>query len=302
MAQKLHIAVGLGEVLWDLLPAGKQLGGAPANFAYISNLVGETGIVASSVGADWRGDELRNRLAELKLDASYIQRDAIHPTGVVTVHLNQEGQPTYDIAENVAWDFLKWTPEWQRFAAQADVICFGSLAQRSAVSRATIRAFLAASRPDAIRIFDANLRQEFFSAEVLAESLHLANVAKINVEELPIIMHQLGLGQHNEEKASAERLRRVFGLRLVCVTRESKGSLLLRENEIDEHPGFAVHVVDSVGAGDAFTAALAHHLLRRSSLRVANEAANRMGAWVASQAGATPAPEPEVIRTVRGER
>jgi fructokinase len=302
MAQKLHIAVGLGEVLWDLLPAGKQLGGAPANFAYISNLVGETGIVASSVGADWRGEELRNRLAELKLDASYIQRDAIHPTGVVTVHLNQEGQPTYDIAENVAWDFLKWTPEWQRLAAQADVICFGSLAQRSAVSRATIRAFLAASRPDAIRIFDANLRQEFFSAEVLAESLHLANVAKINVEELPIIMHQLGLGQHNEEKASAERLRRVFGLRLVCVTRESKGSLLLRENEIDEHPGFAVHVVDSVGAGDAFTATLAHHLLRRSSLRVANEAANRMGAWVASQAGATPAPEPEVIRTVRGER
>ena len=302
MAQKLHIAVGLGEVLWDLLPAGKQLGGAPANFAYISNLVGETGIVASSVGADWRGEELRNRLAELKLDASYIQRDAIHPTGVVTVHLNQEGQPTYDIAENVAWDFLKWTPEWQRLAAQADVICFGSLAQRSAVSRATIRAFLAASRPDAIRIFDANLRQEFFSAEVLAESLHLANVAKINVEELPIIMHQLGLGQHNEEKASAERLRRVFGLRLVCVTRGSKGSLLLRENEIDEHPGFAVHVVDSVGAGDAFTAALAHHLLRRSSLRVANEAANRMGAWVASQAGATPAPEPEVIRTVRGER
>ena len=302
MAQKLHIAVGLGEVLWDLLPAGKQLGGAPANFAYISNLVGETGIVASSVGADWRGEELRNRLAELKLDASYIQRDAIHPTGVVTVHLNQEGQPTYDIAENVAWDFLKWTPEWQRLAAQADVICFGSLAQRSAVSHATIRAFLAASLPDAIRIFDANLRQEFFSAEVLAESLHLANVAKINVEELPIIMHQLGLGQHNEEKASAERLRRVFGLRLVCVTRGSKGSLLLRENEIDEHPGFAVHVVDSVGAGDAFTAALAHHLLRRSSLRVANEAANRMGAWVASQAGATPAPEPDVIRTVRGER
>ena len=302
MAQKLHIAVGLGEVLWDLLPAGKQLGGAPANFAYISNVVGETGIVASSVGADWRGEELRNRLAELKLDASYMQRDAIHPTGVVTVHLNQEGQPTYDIAENVAWDFLKWTPEWQRLAAQADVICFGSLAQRSAVSRTTIRAFLAASRPDAIRIFDANLRQEFFSAEVLAESVHLANVAKINVEELPIIMHQLGLGQHNEEKASAERLRRVFGLRLVCVTRGSKGSLLLRENEIDEHPGFAVHVVDSVGAGDAFTAALAHHLLRRSSLRVANEAANRMGAWVASQAGATPAPEPEVIRTVRGER
>ena len=301
MPEMEHIAVGLGEVLWDLLPAGKQLGGAPANFAYISNLLGETGIVASGVGADWRGDELRSRLTELRLDASYVQRDAIHATGVVDVNLNAEGQPTYEIAENVAWDFLKWTPEWQRLAAQADVICFGSLAQRSAVSRATIRAFLAASRPDAIRIFDVNLRQEFFSAEVLAESLRLANVAKLNADELPIVMYQVGLGQHDEEKASAERLRRAFGLKLVCVTRGSEGSLLLRENEIGEHPGFAVHVVDSVGAGDAFTAALAHHLLRGSSLRVANEAANRMGAWVASQAGATPEPDPKVIRAVRDE-
>jgi fructokinase len=297
---EMHITVGLGEVLWDLLPEGKQLGGAPANFAYISNLLGESGIVASGVGADARGDELRNTLAELKLDASYVQRDAIHPTGVVTVHLNPEGQPTYEIAENVAWDFLKWTHEWHRLAAQADLICFGSLAQRSAVSRATIRAFLAASRPDAIRILDVNLRQEFFSAEVLAESLRLANVAKLNVDELPIVIYQLGLGQHNE-KSSAGQLLRAFGLMLVCVTRGSKGSLLVRENEFDEHPGFAVRVVDSVGAGDAFTAALAHHLLRGSSLRVANEAANRMGAWVASKAGATPAPEPEVIRMVRGE-
>jgi fructokinase len=293
-----HIAVGLGEVLWDLLPEGKQLGGAPANFAYTSKLLGESGIVASAVGVDARGDELRNRLAELKLDAYHVQRDAIHPTGVVTVHLNPEGQPTYEIAENVAWDFLKWTQEWQRLAAEADVICFGSLAQRWEVSRATIRAFLAASRPDAVRIFDVNLRQEFFSAEVLAESLRLANVAKLNVDELPIVMYQLGLGQH-DEKSSAERVRRTFGLKLVCLTRGSKGSLLVRENAFDEHPGFAVRVVDLVGAGDAFTAALAHHLLGGSSLRVANEAANRMGAWVASQVGATPAPEPEVIRMVR---
>lgn len=300
MRDEAHVAVGLGEVLWDLLPAGKQLGGAPANFAYMSSLLGHRGIVASSVGADALGGELRRRLAELELDASSVQLDELHPTGTVAVHLDAHGQPTYEIAQNVAWDFLEWTPDWQRLAREADVICFGSLAQRSDTSRATIRAFLAASRADAIRIFDVNLRQDFFSRDALAESFRLTHVAKLNDLELPVVVRELGM-VYDEEKASAERLRRVFGLRLVCVTRGSKGSLLVGENQFDEHPGFAVRVADVVGAGDAFTAALAHHLLRGSPLRVADEAANRMGAWVASHAGATPPPEPDVIRMVRGE-
>jgi fructokinase len=300
MPQRAHLAVGLGEVLWDLLPQGKQLGGAPANFAYISSLLGHRGIVASAAGADALGNELRKGLAGLGLDASDLQRDEIHPTGTVQVRLDQRGQPTYEIAPNVAWDFLEWTPAWRRLAAQADVISFGSLAQRSAVSRDTIRAFLVASRSEAFRIFDVNLRQPFFSPEVLADSLRLANVAKLNDLELPVVMGQLGLADDNE-KSSAERLRSAFALRLVCLTRGSKGSLLLRENEIDEHPGFAARVVDLVGAGDAFTAALAHHLLLGSPLHVANEAANRMGAWVASQVGATPLPDPGLVRAVRNE-
>jgi fructokinase len=293
MASDGTTVVGLGEVLWDMLPAGKQLGGAPANFAYICSLLGHRAIVASAVGTDPLGKELRERLAQLALDAAFIQRDPCHPTGVVNVSLDQRGQPEYEIEQNVAWDFLSSTPEWQQLAAHADVICFGTLAQRSASSRATIQAFLRA-RPDAIRIFDVNLRQNFFSADVLTESLRLANVVKLNDAELPVVTRCLELSGA-DEKSRAENLRRAFGLNLVCVTRGSRGSLLVRESECDEHPGFSVQVQDLVGAGDAFTAALAHHLLRGSSLCVMNEAANRMGAWVASQAGATPRPHADVL-------
>lgn len=297
-----RLIVGLGEVLWDVLPDGKQLGGAPANFAYISSLLGHRGIVASRVGADAAGEELRARLNELRLDTSELQRDATHATGTVMVHVDAEGQPTYDITRDVGWDFLEWTPAWQRLASEADVICFGSLAQRTELSRATIREFLRASRAGAIRIFDVNLRQQFFSPEVLRDSLELANVAKLNDAELPMVMKQLEL-KYDDEMPAAEQLRRAFGLNLLCVTRGSKGSILLREGERDDHPGIAVRVMDSVGAGDAFAAALAHHLLRGSPLRVMNEAANRMGAWVATERGATPVADPELVRAVReGDR
>jgi fructokinase len=297
MASDGTTVVGLGEVLWDMLPAGKQLGGAPANFAYICSLLGHRAIVASATGADTLGEELRERLAQLGLDAPFIQLDAKHPTGAVNVFLDQHGQPEYEIKKNVAWDFLAVTPEWRQLAAHADVVCFGTLAQRSAASRATIQAFLRASRTDAVRIFDVNLRQSFFSADVLTESLRLAQVVKLNDSELPVVTRCLELSGAGE-KSRAENLRRAFGLDLVCVTRGSRGSLLVRESECDEHPGFSVRVQDLVGAGDAFTAALAHHLLRGSSLRVINEAANRMGAWVASQAGATPRPDANVLKGI----
>lgn len=282
-----RMIVGLGEVLWDLLPQGKQLGGAPANFAYISGVLGHRAIVASATGADALGRELRRQFEELKLDTSFLQNDPAHPTGTVKVSLDPRGQPEYEIEQDVAWDFLEWTPQWQQLASQAHAICFGSLAQRSAVSRATIRSFLSASRPEAIRIFDVNLRQNFYSAEVLRESFRLANMAKLNDSELPIVMRSLVLSGA-DERSAAESLRRTFGLKLLCVTRGERGSLLVREGDFDEHPGFSVRVHDLVGAGDAFTAALAHHVLRGSPLSVVNEAANRMGAWVASQTGGTP--------------
>ncbi|HTS12854.1 MAG TPA: carbohydrate kinase [Candidatus Limnocylindrales bacterium] len=291
--------VGLGEVLWDLLPQGKQLGGAPANFAYMASLLGHRGIAASRIGGDELGKELTQKLAGLGLEESFLQSDGAHATGTAAVHVDGQGQAAFEITKNVAWDFLEWTPAWERLAGEADAVCFGSLAQRSRQSRETIRKFLSASREGALRIFDVNLRQKFYSPEILSESLRLANVVKLNDAELPIVAEQLHL-EHDEERAAAESLRRAFRLRLVCVTRGNRGSLLVSESGSDEHAGFPVRVADSVGAGDAFTAALAHHLLKGSPLRVINDAANRLGAWVASHAGATPQADAALAEILAG--
>jgi fructokinase len=291
MLSKRYLVVGLGELLWDLLPAGKQLGGAPANFAYITSLLGDHGIPASRLGQDALGGAAERRLAELALPTEFIQKDADHPTGTVQVELDAAGQPRFEISASVAWDFLDWTPQWQTLAQEADALCFGSLAQRSDRSRATIGKFVLASRQrNAVRIFDVNLRQNFFSAQVLADSMRLATIVKLNHEELPRIMRLFELEHHREED-SARRLLSLHDLKLVCITRGNGGSLLISAGECSGHPGFRVKVADTVGAGDAFTAALVHGYLRGTSLAQINENANRVGAWVASQSGATPAPK-----------
>lgn len=293
MINGIRTIVGLGELLWDLLPSGKQLGGAPANFAYITNLLGDTGIPASSVGRDSLGDEALQRLAELGLNSHFVQRDSIHPTGTAKIEIDKGGQPRFEISEPVAWDFLEWTSAWRQLATTADAVCFGSLAQRSSPSRSTIRSFLQATRPHAVRVFDVNLRQNFYTPDVLAASMNLATIVKLNHEELPRIMHLFELAHHKEkEKDSARHLLSSYDLKLVCVTRGNGGSLLVSPDECSEHPGFKVRVADTVGAGDAFTAALVQGYLRGSSLAQINETANRVGAWVASQQGATPAVTP----------
>jgi fructokinase len=284
-----HIVIGLGELLWDLFPAGKQLGGAPANFAYITSLLGDEGIPASRLGQDSLGADAIRRLGELGLSPEFIQKDAEHPTGTVKVEVDRTGQPRFEISESVAWDFLEWTPQWQKLTQQADAVCFGSLAQRSETSRATIRKFLLGLRQNAVRIFDVNLRQNFYTVEVLAESMKLASILKLNHEELPKLMRLFELENHGEDD-SARRLLSSHDLKLVCVTRGNGGSLLVSAHERSEHPGFKVKVADAVGAGDAFTAALVHGYLRNTPLAQINEIANRVGAWVASQPGATPAP------------
>jgi fructokinase len=289
LPNKRHTVVGLGELLWDLLPAGKQLGGAPANFAYITSLLGDEGIPASRLGQDALGEQAILRLRELGLPTAFIQEDANHPTGTVQVEIDAAGQPRFEISESVAWDFLEWTPQWHRLAQQAAAICFGSLAQRSEHSRATIHKFLSAAQPNALRVFDVNLRQNFYTAQILAESMQLATIVKLNHEELPQIM-RLFKFEHHSEQDSAERLLSLHDLKLICITRGNDGSLLISAGECNEHPGFSVKVADTVGAGDAFTAALVHGYLRETSLAQINERANRVGAWVASQSGATPAP------------
>ncbi len=286
---KRNIVVGLGELLWDLFPAGKQLGGAPANFAYVTSLLGDEGIPASRLGQDSLGSDATHRLGELGLSTEFIQKDADHPTGMVKVEVDHTGQPCFEISESVAWDFLEWTPQWQKLAQQADAVCFGSLAQRSKHSRGTIGRFLLALRKSAVRVFDVNLRQNFYSVEVLSESMKLATIVKLNHEELPKIMRSFELETRGEEASARQLLS--HEVKLVCVTRGNAGSLLVSADDCSEHPGFKVKVADTVGAGDAFTAALVHGYLRGTSLAQINETANRVGAWVASQPGATPAPK-----------
>jgi fructokinase len=290
MTDRKRTIVGLGELLWDLLPSGKQLGGAPANFAYITNLLGDNGIPASRIGCDSMGDEALQKLAQLGLNANFVQRDPENPTGTVNVKIDAAGQPCFEILQPVAWDFLEWTPDWKKLAHEADAVCFGSLAQRSAISQSTIQTFLNATPREAIRVFDVNLRQNFYSRQVLAESMSLATIVKLNHEELPKIMALFEL-EHRSEKDSARRLLSSHNLKLICVTRGDAGSLLISADESSEHPGIKVKVADTVGAGDAFTAAMVHGYLRGTPLAQINEMANRVGAWVASQSGATPAPK-----------
>jgi fructokinase len=289
MESQRHAIIGLGEVLWDLLPGSRQLGGAPANFAYFANLLGERGIVASRVGDDELGREAFARVRQLGSTTEYLQCDPDHPTGTVHVQVDAAGQPQFEIAKPVAWDFLQWTTEWKQLAEEADAVCFGSLAQRSPVSRQTILQFVRATRPETLRVFDVNLRPPFYSAEVVAESLPLAQIIKLNHDELQVMTRLLG-ATFTSERAAAEMLLRKHGAKLVCITHGSCGSLLVGEQGVVEHPGFRVPVADTVGAGDAFTAALVHYYLCGASPQEMNEGANRVGAWVASQVGATPVP------------
>jgi len=298
MPHKSYNIVGLGELLWDVLPKGKELGGAPANFAYMTSLLGDHGIVASRVGGDALGRTAGRRLERIGLRSKFLQLDTKHATGTAKVDVDATGQPTFHIAENVAWDFFEWTPEWQKLASTTDAVCFGSLAQRSPQARATIRLFLQEVARGTTRIFDVNLRSKFYSAEILDDSLKLADIVKLNQDELAIVVKLLGSDFLDEERA-ARWLRDTYGLRLVCITRGPKGSLLVGPNEVSHHSGVRVVVADTVGSGDAFTAALIYHYLRHGTLATMNEAANRMGAWVASQTGATPPRDDYYLQQIR---
>jgi fructokinase len=291
--------VGIGELLWDLFPAGASLGGAPANFAYITGLLGDQGIVASRLGQDLLGQQAFERMRNLGLCTDCVQIDSERGTGTVNVAIDANGQATFEIANPVAWDFLQWTPAWRLLAEEAHSVCFGSLAQRSPQSRGTIRSFVKAVSVDAIKIFDVNLRESYFSPEILADSMKLADIVKVNDEELPRIMAMNGL-PHKNERLSAETLLAEFELKLICITRGARGSLLVQRDNFDEHPGFRVKVGDTVGSGDAFTAALLHEYLQGSSLQAMNEMANRVGSWIASRPGGMPVPDGELHKILAG--
>jgi fructokinase len=290
--------VGLGELLWDMLPAGPQLGGAVSNFAVMAARLGNNGAIATRIGTDPLGREAMALLKNTPVDTAYIQEDFSRVTGTVTVTL-EEGQPQYTIHEPVAWDFLEFTPHWLALAEQADAVCFGTLAQRSPASRRTVESFLHETRPECVRIFDANLRAPFFSPEIVERSLELATIFKLNADEMPQVLSLLGfpdvVGTTPEFLLNgARQIIDQFPVQLVAITLGSHGSLLITRNEVDRHPGYPTNVVDTVGAGDAFAAAITHYYLRGASLSQLNAAGNRWGGWMAAHAGGMPAlPESE---------
>lgn len=295
------VIVGLGEILWDLLPSGRQLGGAPANFAYGSHLLGNRAEVASRIGDDQLGDEVCDRLRQAAIGRDFLQADTDHPTGTVKVTIDSSGQPSYEIVEGVAWDFMAWSPEWQSLAQSADAVCFGTLAQRSSKSQETIHQFLKSTREQTLRIFDVNLRQNFYSKENITESLRLANIVKLNREEATVLRELLGFNNAaSDDVYFCRELSQQFELQSVCVTYGADGSLLCDGLHQHRHSGFKVAIQDTVGSGDAFTAGLAHGMLNGESLAETNDLANRMGAWVASFSGGMPAkPEAGLRRALQ---
>jgi fructokinase len=296
---------GIGELLWDVLPQGPRLGGAPANFSVMAGRLGCHASILSRIGRDDLGRAAVDLLNPLPVDTAYLQVDPAHQTGRVTVAL-KDGQPEYVIHNSAAWDFLELSDEWVQLAERADAICFGSLAQRSLESRQTIQTLAAQTSSVCVRVFDVNLRSPFYSSEVVQESLELATVMKMNDVEVPLVLGLLGLTSFDGNapgalRAGAERLLAEFPtLRMVAVTRGGNGSLLVTRDAWHDHPGVAVKVADTIGAGDAFTAAMTYYLLRGADLATLNEAGNRWGGWVASQAGAMPALDAEVQSRIAG--
>ena len=294
-----HLVLGLGELLWDLLPEGPRLGGAPANFAVMAGQLGSHAAILSRIGRDDLGRTAVDVLDPLPVDAGGLQVDHVHETGQVTVAISN-GQPRFTIHEPAAWDFLELTDDWVHMAERADTICFGSLAQRCKEARQTIQTLAAQTSSKCIRVFDVNLRPPFYSGEVIQELLELATVLKMNDAEAPQVLELLGLPIQEESapellRLAAKRLLREFPtLRMVAVTRGAHGSLLVTRDDWNQHPGVPVTVADTIGAGDAFTAAMTHYLLRGADLATLNEAGNRWGGWVASHAGAMPEMADEV--------
>ena len=288
--------IGVGEVLWDLLLTGPQLGGAPANFAYHAHALGARAQVITRVGKDDYGREIVRRFHDMGLRDTAAQVDEAAPTGIAKVELSGNGLAHFTIQENVAWDRIALTAKAVAAANAADAICFGSLAQRSEASRDTIQELVAATPGDALRVFDINLRQKFYSGEVIEQSLHLANVLKMNEDELPTLaaMFNLtagtrtGVSAPHEIKHQIERLAQLFSLKVVAYTRGANGSLLYQKGRWSDCPSRPVKIVDTVGAGDSFTAAMVLGLLRKMDLDEINEIANEVARYVCTQPGATP--------------
>ena len=278
--------VGIGEILWDLLPGRRLLGGAPTNFACNARRLGARAAIISAVGRDPLGRAALDQLHRLGIDTGSVALLPDHATGIVDVTVGADGEPDYRILEPAAWDFIPATPAAFEAAASADAICYGTLAQRQVTSRATIRTLNAAALPRCLRVLDVNLREPWVRPQVIVDLLERSNVAKLNESELTRLAGILGLAA--EEGERIEQLAQRYRLRLVAVTKGRSGCRLFAAGRHAEHPGFLVDdIVDTVGAGDAFTAAMVVGMLSGLSLQSIAETSNRFASEVCRGSGAS---------------
>jgi fructokinase len=297
MNQKRYV-VGLGEVLWDVLPEGKKLGGAPANFAYHAGqfLGSDNTIAVSALGNDKLGDETIEALKEHGLN-DLLPR-VPYPTGTVQVQLDEQGIPTYDIKENVAWDNIPFDDDIAAIARNCRAVCFGSLAQRNVVSRETIHKFLDATPADCVKIFDINLRQQFYTKEIIKESLLRCNILKINDEELVLIGRMFGYPGLDIENKCWLILGK-YNLDMLVLTCGTNGSYVFTPGQMSFQATPKVEVADTVGAGDSFTGSFCAAILSGKPVTEAHQLAVEVSAFVCTQNGAMPEMKPELLAKMK---
>lgn len=281
--------VALGEILWDVFPDGAHFGGAPANFACSAAELGSNmadAFIVGSVGRDDLGTRAIELLRGYGVDTTYVSATD-QPTGQVLVTIDAHGSPSFEIATDTAWDNTAWSNDLSNLASRADAVCFGTLGQRSQVSRHTIQQFLRSTRPECLRILDINLRPPFWHEEVIRNSITLANILKLNDTELKTLSGLFGFGGSDAEVL--QQILNAYSLQLVALTRGAEGATLIRANgDRSDLPAPHVTVADTVGAGDAYTAALCIGLLNGHSLEKINRSATQVAAYVCSQPGAAP--------------
>jgi fructokinase len=287
MISSTKTVIALGEILWDILPSEKLLGGAPANFCHRLRQLGIDARMVSRVGTDLLGDELLAGLATLDFDLSLVQRDPAHPTGTVNVTLSSDGDPTFTINNGVAYDYLEPTRDLMSAAASASLICFGTLVQRSEQTRTTLYAILDAAQ-QAIKLLDINLRRNCYSSDTVRESLKRADILKLNIAEVGILSEMLGIPERTPEGFSA-RIIEHFQIDTVLVTLGARGVYARRVNgESCTVPGVAITVVDTIGSGDSFTAGFVCKRLLSAPLEECCHFGNLIGALNATKKGGMP--------------
>ncbi len=288
--------VGIGEILWDVFPERKVLGGAPANFAYHVSQLGLNGYAVSAIGDDPLGEEILATLQDKQLN--YLIEHTEHPTGTVQVTLNDVGIPQYEICENVAWDNIPFTEQTKILARKTAAVCFGSLAQRSKTSGETIKKFVQNVPADCLKIFDINLRKQFYTKEIIDDSLQMANILKINDDEIKVLADLHGFQLLDEQTICLHLLER-FQLEMLILTKGVDGSFVFTPNETSFRTTPKVHVADTVGAGDSFTAAFVSAVMHGKTLTEAHQLAVEVSAYVCRMHGAMPKLPDEYIARLR---